>query len=154
MKNCLLAILVLFFISCGSDDNNENCLTKDYTEDNDQEIQNYLESNNLEAEKTNSGLYYIVEEQGIGAQPSSSSRVRVNYKGYFLNGNVFDQNNDITFGLGQVIPGWTEGFTYFKEGGSGKLLIPSNLAYGPCKYSTIPGGSVLIFDIELLEVIE
>ncbi|MDN3595530.1 FKBP-type peptidyl-prolyl cis-trans isomerase [Zunongwangia endophytica] len=152
MKTCYLAILVLFFISCGSDD--ENCQTKDYRESNDQEIQDYLEANNLDAEKSNSGLYYIVEEEGTGAQPSRSSRVRVNYKGYFLNGNVFDQNNDITFGLQQVIPGWTEGFTNFKEGGSGQLLIPSQLAYGPCNYNTIPGGSVLVFDIELLEVIE
>ena len=58
----------------------------------------------------------------------------------------------ISFNLSGVIAGWTEGITYFKEGGSGVLLIPSHLAYGPKDFRGIPGGSVLIFDVELLSV--
>ncbi len=151
MKTFYLALFSLFLISCGNDDENQ---VVDYREINEQEIQNYLEVNNLEAERSSSGLYYIIEEEGTGAQPTTSSRVTVAYRGYFLNGNIFDQSNasGATFSLQQVIPGWTEGITYFNEGGSGQLFIPAHLGYGSFDYSGIPGGSVLIFDIELLDV--
>ncbi len=149
MKTNLLAILFLFLISCGSDDK-----PVDYVSLNDKQIQDYLAANNLQAEKTASGLYYIIENEGTGAQPTATSQVRVAYKGYFLNGSIFDQSTfeGISFNLQQVIKGWTEGITYFKEGGSGLLLVPSHLAYGPRNYMGIPGGSVLVFEIDLLEV--
>ena len=85
---------------------------------------------------------------------SSSSNVTVAYKGYFLNGKVFDQSNSggISFGLNRVITGWTEGITYFKEGGNGVLLVPSNLGYGPNGSRSIPGGAVLVFDVKLIKV--
>lgn len=151
MKTFYLALFSLFLISCGNDDENQ---VVDYREINEQEIQNYLEVNNLEAERSSSGLYYIIEEEGTGAQPTTSSHVTVAYRGYFLNGNIFDQSNasGATFSLQQVIPGWTEGITYFNEGGSGQLFIPAHLGYGSFDYRGIPGGSVLIFDIELLDV--
>ncbi len=78
----------------------------------------------------------------------------VAYKGYYTNGNVFDQSKPegISFGLQQVIKGWTEGIPFFKEGGSGMLLIPAHLGYGSFDYSSIPGGSVLIFDIKVIKV--
>jgi len=78
----------------------------------------------------------------------------VDYKGYFLDGVVFDESdsNGITFGLNQVIQGWTEGITYFREGGNGILLVPYQLGYGEAGRGSIPGGSVLIFDIRLLQV--
>ena len=153
MKSFYIALLSLFLFSCGNDDESE---IKDYREINDKEIQNYLENNDLDAQQTNSGLYYIIDEEGTGKQPSSKSKVTVAYKGYFLNGNIFDQSNasGVTFSLEKVIPGWTEGITLFKEGGSGKLLIPSHLAYGPKNRNGIPGGSVLIFDIKLLNVVD
>lgn len=149
MKTNLLALLFLLFISCGDDDQ-----PVDYEKRNDEEIQKYLAENDLEAEKSTSGLYYIIEEEGTGIQPTPSDQVRVAYKGYYTNGNVFDQSpaEGITFKLQQVIRGWTEGITYFKEGGSGILLVPSHLGYGPMDYRSIPGGSVLIFEIDLLEV--
>jgi len=124
----------------------------DYEQENKDEILNYLNNNNLNAIKSDSGLFYIIEKEGSGLQPNTNSTVTVNYKGYFTNDNIFDQNDDITFSLQQVISGWTEGMTYFKEGGTGKLLIPSKLAYGSRDRNGIPGGSVLIFDIELLDV--
>ncbi|QED37589.1 peptidylprolyl isomerase [Antarcticibacterium arcticum] len=149
MKTNLLALLFIFFISCGNDDQ-----PVDYVSLNDKQIQDYLAANNLQAEKSASGLYYIIENEGTGLRPTSSSQVRVAYKGYFLNGSVFDQSSSegISFNLQQVIRGWTEGITYFKEGGNGLLLVPSHLAYGPQNYMGIPGGSVLIFEIDLLEV--
>lgn len=149
MKTNLLAILFVLFISCGNDDQ-----PVDYVKVNDEEIQRYLAENDLQAERSETGLYYIIDEEGTGAQPTSNDQVRVAYKGYFLNGNVFDQSSSegISFNLQQVIRGWTEGITYFKEGGSGMLLVPSQLGYGFRDYRGIPGGSVLIFEIDLLEV--
>lgn len=149
MKNYFLVLLVIFFISCGNDDQ-----PVDYVSQNDQEIQNYLEENDLQAEKSTSGLYYIIEDEGTGARPTTTDEVRVAYKGYFANGTVFDQSSSegVSFNLQEVIKGWTEGITYFKEGGSGMLLVPSHLGYGFEDYRTIPGGSVLIFEINLIEV--
>jgi FKBP-type peptidyl-prolyl cis-trans isomerase FkpA len=96
----------------------------------------------------------VINEPGDGAQPTSSSNVTVAYKGYYSNGSIFDQSKaaGISFGLNQVIKGWTEGIPYFKVGGSGILLVPSHLGYGPFDYSGIPGGSVLIFDVKLISV--
>jgi FKBP-type peptidyl-prolyl cis-trans isomerase FkpA len=150
MKTSLLALLFICFISCGEDVSQP----VDYASLNDQQIQDYLAENELEAEKTASGLYYIIDSVGTGLQPTSTDEVRVAYKGYFSNGNVFDQSaaEGVTFNLQQVIKGWTEGITYFNEGGSGKLFVPAHLAYGSRDYNGIPGGSLLIFDIDLLEV--
>lgn len=152
MKYLFTAFLFILTISCQKDDGDNEPI--DYSEQNEIDIINYIETNNLDATRSNSGLYYVILEEGEGAQPSSNSNVTVNYKGYYLNGNIFDQSNEdgITFGLQQVISGWTEGITYFNEGGKGILLIPSKLAYGSNDYNGIPGGSVLIFDIELLNV--
>ena len=149
MKASLFALLFIFFISCGGDDQ-----PKDYISLNEKEIQQYLVNKNLQAEKSPSGLYYIIENEGTGLHPTTTDQVRVAYKGYFLNGSVFDQSaaEGISFNLQQVIRGWTEGITYFKEGGSGLLLIPSHLGYGFQDYRGIPGGSVLIFEIDLIKV--
>lgn len=126
----------------------------DYDDENKEEILKYISDNNLNATASDSGLYYVIEEEGTGEQPNENSNVTVVYKGYFTDGTVFDESdiNGVTFNLSQVIPGWTEGLQYFKEGGSGKLLIPSSLGYGRYDDRGIPGGSVLIFDIELKSV--
>jgi len=147
MKSYFSLLLILLFISC----NNEDSTNKIQTEE---DILQYIDDHNLVAEKSDSGLYYVMETQGEGAKPNINSNVTVNYKGYFLNGNVFDQSNaaGISFNLQQVIAGWTEGITYFNEGGEGILLIPSQLGYGSKNYKGIPGGSVLVFDIKLLKV--
>lgn len=119
-------------------------------------IQNYISDNNLIAEATGSGLYVVIDNEGTGASCSATSTVKVEYTGYFTHGTQFDSSpsGGIEFPLQNVILGWTEGIPYFKEGGSGKLLIPSALAYGPNGSTGIPPNSVLIFEIELIEVIE
>ena len=156
MKLFISACIVVLLFSCG-DDNGSNSQTPeavDYTAQNEADIKNYIQENNLVAEKSNTGLYYSITQPGDGAKPDTSSDVTVAYKGYFLNGKVFDESasEGITFNLQRVIKGWTEGITYFREGGSGKLLVPSHLGYGSFDYSGIPGGSVLVFDIKLLAV--
>ena len=152
MKYILTSLLVLtLFISCNSNDDPKKT---DYTVENEKEIVDYIAKNKLTAQRTDSGLYYVINEPGDGAQPTSSSNVTVAYKGYYSNGSIFDQSKaaGISFGLNQVIKGWTEGIPYFKVGGSGILLVPSHLGYGPFDYSGIPGGSVLIFDVKLISV--
>lgn len=137
---------ILLFLSCSKE--------ADFEPQTEADILKYIEDNNLEATKTNSGLYYVINKQGTGTRPISSSNVTVAYKGYFLDGNVFDQSNSegSSFGLNQVIAGWTEGIQLFKEGGEGILLIPYNLGYGASQVRSIPGGSVLVFDIKLISV--
>ncbi len=153
MKYSIIVLVSIFFISC-SNDNSSNQAIIDYTVQNEKEIVAYIEKHNLVAQKSNSGLYYVINNIGEGERPNVNSNVTVAYKGYFTDGKIFDQSDSkgITFGLQQVIKGWTEGITYFKEGGSGILLIPSHLGYGSGGTNGIPGGSVLIFDVNLISV--
>lgn len=150
MKKYTLIVLVLAFLaSCNKSDDNV-----DYKEINNEQITAYIAKNNIDAQKSGSGLYYVIDEAGSGAQPAATSDVTVAYKGYFLDGKTFDESNanGISFGLQEVIKGWTEGITYFKEGGKGQLLIPSHLGYGSQGRPGVPGGAVLIFDIHLISV--
>jgi FKBP-type peptidyl-prolyl cis-trans isomerase FkpA len=153
MKYILTSLLALtLFISCNPSDTAPK--KTDYTVENEKEITDYIAKNKLTAIKSDSGLYYVINEPGTGVQPTATSNVTVAYKGYYTSGKVFDQSSaaGISFGLNQVIKGWTEGIPYFKEGGSGILLVPSHLGYGSYDYSGIPGGSVLIFDVKLIKV--
>lgn len=152
MKYILTSLLALtLFISCNS--NNEPKKT-DFTVENEKEITDYIAKNNLTAERSDSGLYYVINDPGTGSQPTSTSNVTVAYKGYYTNGNIFDKSKaeGLSFGLNKVIAGWTEGIPYFKTGGNGILLVPSHLGYGPFDHSGIPGGSVLIFDVKLISI--
>lgn len=159
MKHLFSALLALtLFISCGKNkettEQTSNTTAVDYVTKNDKEIADYIAQNKLTAEKSESGMYYVINEPGTGAQPTATSNVTVAYKGYFTNGQVFDQSpaEGISFGLNQVIKGWTEGIPHFKAGGSGILLIPAHLGYGNDTMGPIPGGSALIFDVKLVSV--
>jgi FKBP-type peptidyl-prolyl cis-trans isomerase FkpA len=107
--------------------------------------------------KTPSGLQYRVLREGTGAKPKATNKVRVNYHGWLDNGKVFDSSyqrrEPISFGLNQVIPGWTEGMQLVGEGGMIELWIPSNLGYGARGAgSDIPPNATLHFLVELLQV--
>ncbi|MEX2591401.1 MAG: FKBP-type peptidyl-prolyl cis-trans isomerase [Anditalea sp.] len=135
-------------------------------------LEGYIAENNLEATKTESGLFYVIEEEGNGPEVEQGDTVSVNYTGYVLDGTVFDtslesvakESNtfmegrpyepiEIQVGMGRVIPGWDEGLQYLKEGSKAKLLIPSTLAYGDQDASeVIKANSVLIFDVEVTDV--
>ncbi|KAF2509231.1 peptidylprolyl isomerase [Flavobacterium zhairuonense] len=154
MKKLLATLFTLtLFISCSSSDKDLNTTPKDYSAENEKQITDYLAKKNLTAQRSDSGLYYIITEPGTGKQPTATSSVTVAYKGYLTNEKVFDQSvNGATFPLNRVIAGWTEGIPLFKEGGSGVLLIPAHLAYEDKNVGTIPAGSVLIFDVKLISV--
>lgn len=109
--------------------------------------------------ETASGLQYIVDKEGTGAQPTATDEVTVHYTGKLLDGTVFDSSvnrgEPATFPLNRVIPGWTEGVQLMKEGAKYTFFIPSDLAYGPQGVpNAIPPHSTLIFDVELIKVVK
>lgn len=105
---------------------------------------------------TASGLQYKITQEGTGAQPDANDKVTVHYHGTTIDGKVFDSSVErgqpATFGLNQVIPGWTEGLQLLKEGGKATLYIPQELAYGARATGPIEGYSTLIFEVELIKV--
>ncbi len=103
--------------------------------------------------KTPSGLLYKELKPGSGASPAAEDKVKVNYRGTFVNGKEFDSSKEpIEFALNQVIRCWTEGVQKMKVGGKARLVCPSDIAYGEQGRPGIPGGATLIFEIELLSV--
>jgi FKBP-type peptidyl-prolyl cis-trans isomerase FklB len=119
----------------------------------------FLEKNAKEEGVTTlpSGLQYSVMKKGDGAKPSAENEVKVHYHGTLTDGTVFDSSvqrgEPAEFGVGQVIKGWTEALQLMPVGSKWKLFIPANLAYGDQSPSAkIPGGSVLIFEVELLGI--
>lgn len=100
----------------------------------------------------NTGLYYKILESGNDDNPESSDYVTVDYVGYYRNGCQFDGNNSITFGLFEVIEGWTEGLQLIGTCGTIQLFIPPSLAYGETPANGIAAGEPLIFDINLLNI--
>ena len=113
-------------------------------------------SNNKSVYTTASGLMYRKLRDGNGRRPNATDRVKVHYTGSLIDGTKFDSSVDrgapITFPLNQVIPGWTEGLQLMDEGSKYLLYLPYNLAYGEQAVGSIPPGSTLIFEVELLEI--
>lgn len=109
---------------------------------------------------TDSGLQYRVIEEGNGVSPTEESTVRVHYRGTLINGEEFDSSYErdepVEFPLNGVITGWTEGLQLMQVGSKYEFFIPSELGYGntPPPGSAIQPGSVLIFEVELLEVLD
>ena len=105
---------------------------------------------------TDSGLQYEVLATGGGEKPTAQSVVRTHYHGTFINGDVFDSSVDrgepLSFGLNQVISGWTEGVQLMHVGDKYRFFIPSKLGYGNRAAGKITPGSLLIFDVELLAI--
>ncbi len=108
--------------------------------------------------ETASGLQYEIIVEGNGPKPTFTNKVKVHYHGTFVNDSVFDSSIDrgepATFGVGQVIPGWTEALQLMPVGSKWKLYIPYEIAYGAQGRGSIPPFSMLIFDVELLEIVE
>ncbi len=132
----------------------------------------YLKDNSITTEPNESGLIFISKKKGSGKQAVSGKKVKVNYEGMFLDGKYFDTSVeeaakangiynaqrpygpfDFELGVGQVIKGWDEGIAMMKEGDIARLIIPSKIAYGSAPRPGAPF-STLIFDVELIEVLD
>lgn len=111
------------------------------------------------ATKTASGIVMSTLSPGTGASPTARDQVKVHYEGTLVNGTVFDssiaRNEPATFPLSNVIPCWTEAVQLMKVGGRSRIVCPSDLAYGDSgRPPQIPGGSTLVFQVELLDVVK
>jgi FKBP-type peptidyl-prolyl cis-trans isomerase len=121
--------------------------------------QKYLQDNKITAKPTASGLYYIEKVKGTGIQASAGKKVKVHYTGTLLNGKKFDSSSGkepyaFTLGKSQVIKGWDEGIAMMRKGGKATLIVPSSLAYGERDMGEIPPYSTLVFDVELIDVMD
>ena len=105
---------------------------------------------------TASGLQYEVLKAGTGVKPTAASVVKVHYHGTLIDGTVFDSSVErkepATFGVSEVIKGWTEALQLMPVGSKWRLYIPQELAYGPAEQGTIKPFSTLIFDVELISI--
>ena len=138
-KLFILFLLLVMFNSCKKEE-------VDYTQIDEDIITQYITDNNLTATATGTGLYYVIDTTGNGAQPNSQSTVTVAYKGYLTNGSVCDESASagISFSLNSVIQGWQEGIPYFKEGGSGILPLASGSSNGCFSPSAWPSSWVMV----------
>lgn len=107
---------------------------------------------------TASGLQYKVEKEGDGKMPTKTDTVKAHYKGTLIDGTQFDSSYDrgqpAEFPVQGVIPGWSEALQMMKVGSKYKLFIPSELAYGASGRPGIPANSVLVFEVELMEIVK
>jgi FKBP-type peptidyl-prolyl cis-trans isomerase FkpA len=124
-------------------------------------INKFLKENNITVDPRPSGMYYVETEKGTGKQPVAGKTVKVHYTLYNIEGKILqsskEMNQPFSFvvGQGQVIQGWDEGLLLMNEGGKARLILPSSLAYGgTARGEDIPAYSPLVFDVELLEVLE
>jgi peptidylprolyl isomerase len=147
----LIALAVFFFM--------RNSNNKKLAVENVALGQTFLTQNKMVegVSETASGLQYQVLQKGEGSEhPTASSKVTVHYHGTLLDGTVFDSSVDrgepIAFGLNQVIKGWTEGVQLMVVGDKFKFFIPSELGYGERAAGKIAPGSLLMFEVTLLEI--
>jgi FKBP-type peptidyl-prolyl cis-trans isomerase FkpA len=155
LKNLLIAVVVLFSLSSclkgsGFECNYDPCSYKAPANE-ITAVKDYLAANNINAIEHCSGLFYVIENAGVGNAPTACNTVFVDYTGRLVDGTVFDSNSGISFPLSSVIRGWTNGIPLLKPGGEIKLYIPPSLAYGSQGAPpTIPANAILIFDVKLL----
>ena len=115
-------------------------------------VDEYIAENNLDTQLLEKGVHIAVDEQGSDNTPSVDSQITVNYTGKLTNELVFDQGENVTFTLGNLIEGWQIGLSTLGEGGSCTLVIPAEVGYGASGSGSIPPNSALVFEIDLLEI--
>ena len=155
MKKTLYYVLVLLLLtSVGCKDDEVFIPPQEQLEIDIELIKTYLVENNIDAIEHESGIFYIIHREGTGDTPTSSSAVKVNYKGNVMGEEeFFDQGTDVSFPLTGVITGWQIGIPLLSEGGAGTFYIPSGYGYGRSGTGNIPGNAILVFRVDLLDVL-
>ena len=146
LRYVLIICCFIMMVSCGKDQ-----LDKDI-----QLIEQFIIDNGLTNVQSNDdGLHYIISEAGGEEKPTIDDTVTVDYLGYYIDGESFDSSYErgapLVSDLTNLISGWRKGLTLFGKGGSGMLLIPSELGYGSNPPGSIRKNAVLIFEIELID---
>lgn len=121
----------------------------------DQRIEKFVAKSGIPYERSESGLYYFIEEEGEGEYIKFTDEVSFTYVGKLLSGEVFDSKHKrtaLTFEVSKLIEGWKEAFAYLKKGGKAKLIIPPTLGYGDHDLPDIPPHSILVYDVEIVDV--
>ncbi len=154
MKRILLGVLVLVSLASCKDD--EELTYEQQLAIDTALIDEFLASNNITAQIDESGLRYVIHEQGSGPTPEQSSGMVAAYEGTFLDGEVFDSNEEFTFRLSNMIDGWRIGLPYIQEGGDISLYIPSGLAYGTrgTASGSIAPNTVIAFSVQIQDIWE
>ena len=156
MKKFVLPFSLLFVIFSGLNclKNSTTCTPKTPASEAAQ-MQAYCAGNGITPTIHSSGLFYQIMSPGSGAAATTTSTIYITYVGKLADGTVFDQQNNSSmtgWQLSQLIEGWRVGIPLIQKGGEIKLVVPSSMAYGCSGYGSIPGNSILFFDITLVNV--
>jgi FKBP-type peptidyl-prolyl cis-trans isomerase FkpA len=149
MKQLIAYVIIgLTFMSCQTYSDNQK-------DEFDNKIKSYVEKNELQCERSNSGLYYNIIEEGEGRKVLYRDIVRFKYEGKLLDGTVFDDHKEeaVEFQVSELIAAWKEIMLELNEGGKAYIIAPPQLGYGDHNLDDIPPNSILIFTIEIVEVI-
>lgn len=139
MKYVYILFLSMSFFACGE-------------EFADLSTEEYIEVNNLTTKELDKGVHIVIDQAGNDKKPHINSKVKVDYEGRLTNGVLFDSGSNVEFLLSDLIEGWKIGLKEIGEGGSCKLIIPPSAGYGGSDRGIIPPNSVLVFDMNLIEV--
>lgn len=115
-------------------------------------LANYIAEKGIVATYDPRGFYYRIKTAGNENRPGYCGKVVVNYVGKFTTGQQFDSGNNVNFSLENLISGFRYGFNLIGEGGAITIYLPPSLAYGNEDYQGIPGGSILIFNADLISI--
>ncbi|MBX7109170.1 MAG: FKBP-type peptidyl-prolyl cis-trans isomerase [Chitinophagales bacterium] len=146
----LLACIIIF--GCNKKDGNCPEVTITAPSAEVATLKSYLDAAGITAVEDDRGFFYTIASAGTGDYPTACSHVTVNYTGKLTNGITFDDGDNVSFSLSQLITGWQEGIPLIAEGGSITLYLPPSLAYGSAANGSIPANSNLIFIIDLKSV--
>lgn len=141
-----LFVLTLGLFSCST-------YSDDELNDFDKNISDYLTEKDIKCERSESGLYFNILEEGEGDYIQFRDRVSFTYKGEFLDGKVFDESGDtLSYKVSELIGAWKEIMLQLKNGGEAFLVAPPQLGYGTHNLDDIPANSVLVFNMKVIDV--
>jgi FKBP-type peptidyl-prolyl cis-trans isomerase FkpA len=155
MKKIFFALSV-FVTLFASDGCIRDSVCKDKTVQSDQAaIVGYAATQGISATAHSSGLYYQVITPGSGPAPVAGSQISIKYTGKLLDGTIFDDQTagPVVYALNGMIQGFQIGLKLIQKGGKIKLIVPSALAYGCNGFGSVPGNSILYFEVELIDVL-
>jgi len=155
--SCLSILALLMMVTASCSKKNKSCNPVPVTQE-EPDILKYISENGITASRDNSGIYYQILAPGAGISPSNTSKVTINYIGKLLSNVVCDSASNKEWPMTSLVTGFQIGLPLIKKGGKIKLILPSSYGYGctpiydASNNVKVPANSILVFDIELLNV--